>query len=592
VDKTTPSSTEETLQHIPPELRPTGKFAGGLMADLARSSKSYVSDFTDGLNSKSLASIFFLFFACLAPAIAFGGLLEVLTAGAVGVTEMIVATAICGIIYSLLSGQPLTILGSTGPVIIFMGLLYPLCINYNIPYLPTLACVGLWTTAFLVILALIDACSWIRFFTRFTDETFAGLISLIFIYEAVNKLLGGFQSTDESGLPVYDVAFFALVLGLGTYYIATTLSGLRTGAFFGRRIREFLADFGTTFAIGLMILLSLVFSDINIDTLDVPDKIEPSSFVVSQDTLTEYKVSERLSTMLMNNPSLLQADDSIIDSLSILPQDKEELVTLRENSKDDIFQKSGKRGWFVNPLDAPSWVIWVSILPAILLSILLYLDQNITVRLVNHSQYKLKKGSGYHQDLLVVAFLVGLCSILGLPWMVAATVRSLNHVRSLIKVDSKDGKEVITGTVETRLTGLLVHAAVGASLLLLAVLKLIPMAVLFGLFLYMGVASMKGNDLFERLKLWFMDPERYPSTYYLRHVPAKEVHKFTVVQSLLFAVLWIVKTSAIAILFPLFIAILVPIRMMLNKYFKAEHLALLDAEEEPDEELETETGVG
>ncbi len=176
--------------------------------------------------------------------------------------------------------------------------------------------------------------------------------------------------------------------------------------------------------------------------------------------------------------------------------------------------------------------------------------------------------------------------------MVAATVRSLNHVRSLIKVDSKDGKEVITGTVETRLTGLLVHAAVGASLLLLAVLKMIPMAVLFGLFLYMGVASMKGNDLFERLKLWFMDPERYPSTYYLRHVPAKEVHKFTVVQSLSLAVLWIVKTSAIAILFPLFIAILVPIRMMLNKYFKAEHLALLDAEKEPDEELETETGVG
>ncbi len=135
-----------------------------------------------------------------------------------------------------------------------------------------------------------------------------------------------------------------------------------------------------------MILLSLVFSDINIDTLDVPDKIEPSSYIVSQDTLTEYKVSERLSTMLMNNPSLLQADDSIIDSLSILPQDKEELVTLREKSKDDIFQKSGKRGWFVNPLDAPSWVIWVSILPAILLSILLYLDQNITGRLVNHSQ--------------------------------------------------------------------------------------------------------------------------------------------------------------------------------------------------------------
>ena len=298
--------------HIPPELRPTGRFAGGLIADLKRSSSSYISDFTDGLNSKSLASIFFLFFACLAPAIAFGGLLEVLTGGAVGVTEMIVATAVCGVSYSLLSGQPLTILGSTGPVIIFMGLLYPLCINYNVPYLPTLACVGLWTMVFLIVLAFIDACSWIRFFTRFTDETFAGLISLIFIYEAVNKLLGGFQSTHpETGLPVYDIAFFALVLGLGTYYIATLLSGMRSGAFFGRRVREFLADFGTTFAIGLMILLSLMFSDIKVDTLDVPDKIEPSSYVVSQETLDEYKVSEELSALLLNNPSLLLAEDSM-----------------------------------------------------------------------------------------------------------------------------------------------------------------------------------------------------------------------------------------------------------------------------------------
>ena len=183
--------------HIPPELEPTGKFAGGLIADIKRTSETYFQDFKDGMNSKSLASIFFLFFACLAPAIAFGGLLEVQTDGAVGVTEMIVATAICGVSYALFSGQPLTILGSTGPVIVFMGLLYPLCIQYNIPYLPTLACVGLWTMLFLIILAVIDACSWIRFFTRFTDDTFAALISLIFIYEAVKKLLGGFEAANE-----------------------------------------------------------------------------------------------------------------------------------------------------------------------------------------------------------------------------------------------------------------------------------------------------------------------------------------------------------------------------------------------------------
>jgi mannitol/fructose-specific phosphotransferase system IIA component (Ntr-type)/uncharacterized membrane protein len=569
--------------HIPAELRPTGRFAGGLINDLKRTSSTYIQDFKDGFNSKSLASIFFLYFACLAPAIAFGGLLEVQTDGAVGVTEMIVATALCGIVYALFSGQPLTILGSTGPVIVFMGLLYPLCIQQSIPYLPTLACIGLWTMVFLIILALIDACSWIRFFTRFTDDTFAALISLIFIYEAVKKMLAGFH-VDASGLIPYDKAFLSLLLALGTYYIGTMLSSMRSGVYLRRKTREFLADFGTTIAILLMLFVSLQFKDIDINRLDVPETLEPSSYAISDDVRQEFNISQELGEVIELNPSLLNSSEATVAMSAMSASAKSELNQLKGTSKEAILEKSKKRGWIVNPFDAPMWVFWMSIIPAILLSILLYLDQNITVRLVNHAQYKLQKGAGYHLDLLVVAILVGVCSLLGLPWMVAATVRSLNHVRSLVKVDEKEGVEIITGTVETRTTGLLVHVLVGVSLLLLTFLKLVPMSVLFGLFLYMGITSMKGNQLFERLKLWFMDPLKYPATYYLRAVPAKEVHKYTFIQTLSLAVLWLVKTSAIAILFPLFIAFLVPIRMLLNRVFNHSHLALLDAEEEPDEE--------
>ena len=45
----------------------------------------------------------------------------------------------------------------------------------------------------------------------------------------------------------------------------------------------------------------------------------------------------------------------------------------------------------------------------------------------------LQKGCGYHLDLLIVAVLIVLCSLLGLPWFVAATVLSINHVLSLKK---------------------------------------------------------------------------------------------------------------------------------------------------------------
>jgi mannitol/fructose-specific phosphotransferase system IIA component (Ntr-type) len=511
-------------RHVPDELRPTGRLAGGIINDIRRRAPHYASDFTDGLNAKSIASVFFLFFACLAPAVAFGGLLSVLTEGTIGAMEMIVATTLCGTVYALTSGQPLTILGSTGPVIIFMGILYTACGALGIPYLPTLSWVGLWTMAILLVLAFTDASSLIRYFTRFTDDTFAALISVIFIYEAVKDMLHGFDVTshglEESAHVPYDTALLSLLLSLGTFYLSMVLVRARTGPYLRRQIREFFADFGPTIAIVLMTGLALWLHPVQLETLAVPDTFAPTA----------------------------------------------------------------DRAWLVDPFEAPQWVWGASIIPAILVSMLLYLDQNITVRLVNNNEFKLKKGAGYHLDLAIVGVLVGLCSLFGLPWMVAATVRSLNHVRSLNVLERQEGKEVVVGTVETRVTGLFVHLAVGASLLALPLLQRVPMSVLFGLFLYMGVASMRGNQLFERLELFIMDPARYPPAHYLRAVPTGVVRRFTLIQAACLAVLWFVKTSAVGILFPLFIALLVPIRMLLDRFFEPEHLALLDAEEEPEQE--------
>jgi len=44
-----------------------------------------------------------------------------------------------------------------------------------------------------------------------------------------------------------------------------------------------------------------------------------------------------------------------------------------------------------------------------------------------------QKPHGYHLDVFVLALLIMVCSILGLPWFVAATVRSVTHVRILLK---------------------------------------------------------------------------------------------------------------------------------------------------------------
>ena len=101
---------------------------------------------------------------------------------------------------------------------------------------------------------------------------------------------------------------------------------------------------------------------------------------------------------------------------------------------------------------------------------------------------------------------------------------------------------------------------------------------------HVGVVSMAGNQFFERHSLWLMDADLYPRTHYIRRVPMWEIHKFTAVQLLCLVVLWIIKVSVLGILFPVFIAMLMPIRFLLNYLFKAEHLKALDAEEEPEEE--------
>ncbi len=56
-------------------LQTESKLFAGIKGDIQRRLPHYVSDFTDGLRGKCLAAIVFMFFACIAPAVTFGGLM-------------------------------------------------------------------------------------------------------------------------------------------------------------------------------------------------------------------------------------------------------------------------------------------------------------------------------------------------------------------------------------------------------------------------------------------------------------------------------------------------------------------------------------
>ena len=79
---------------------------------------------------------------------------------------------------------------------------------------------------------------------------------------------------------------------------------------------------------------------------------------------------------------------------------------------------------------------------------------------------------------------------------------------------------------------------IGGSLLFLGLLREIPMSVVFGLFLFMGIASLRGNQFVDRLKLWATDPTLYPPTHYVRRVPRTVLHSYTLIQVACLIVLW------------------------------------------------------
>lgn len=117
---------------------------------------------------------------------------------------------------------------------------------------------------------------------------------------------------------------------------------------------------------------------------------------------------------------------------------------------------------------------------------------------------------------------------------VAATVLSINHVNSL-KQESECAapgeKPQFLGVREQRVTHILIFLTIGGSVLLTPLLCHIPMPVLFGVFLYMGVASLKGLQFFDRILIMFMPVKYQPDYMFLRQVSESVFLSFVIFKS-------------------------------------------------------------
>uniref|UniRef100_A0A8D1AQ60 Anion exchange protein n=2 Tax=Sus scrofa TaxID=9823 RepID=A0A8D1AQ60_PIG len=498
---------KEAAHHAGPELQRTGRLFGGLILDIKRKAPFFLSDFKDALSLQCLASVLFLYCACMSPVITFGGLLGEATEGRISAIESLFGASLTGIAYSLFAGQPLTILGSTGPVLVFEKILFKFCRDYHLSYLSLRTSIGLWTSFLCIVLVATDASSLVCYITRFTEEAFAALICIIFIYEALEKLfhLGeiyafnmhnnldeltsyscvcvepphpgnetlkvweernvtardipwgnltvseckSFHGTfvgsacSHHGPYIPDVLFWCVILFFTTFFLSSFLKQFKTKRYFPTKVRSTISDFAVFLTIVIMVVIDYLVG-VPSPKLHVPEKFEPTD---------------------------------------------------------------ANRGWIISPLgENPWWTLLIAAIPALLCTILIFMDQQITAVIINRKEHKLKKGAGYHLDLLMF----------------------------------------------------------------------IPMPVLYGVFLYMGVSSLKGIQFFDRIKLFGMPAKHQPDLIYLRYVPLWKVHIFTVIQLTCLVLLWVIKASAAAVVFPMMVLALVFVRKLMDLCFTKRELSWLD----------------
>ncbi|PKU30435.1 band 3 anion transport protein isoform x2 [Limosa lapponica baueri] len=373
-------------------LRRTGRPFGGLVRDIRRRYPKYLSDIKDALSPQCLAAVIFIYFAALSPAVTFGGLLSEKTKGMMGVSELLISTCVQCVLFSLFSAQPLLVVGFSGPLLVFEEAFYSFCSANGMDYIVGRVWIGFWLILVVLVVVACEGSVLVRYLSRYTQEIFSFLISLIFIYETFSKLVTIFKDhplkrhydvkdTFEPKVPEPNTALLSLVLMAGTFFLAFFLRKFKNSSFLPGVARRLIGDFGVPISIFIMALTSA-------------------------------------------------------------PGEKSQILEVKEQ----------------------------------------------------------------------------------------------------------------------RISGLLVAVLIGVSILMEPILKYIPLAVLFGIFLYMGVTSLFGIQLFDRILLLLMPPKYHPDEPYVTRVKTWRMHLFTFIQIIVLALLWVVKSTPASLALPFVLILTVPLR--------------------------------
>lgn len=594
----------------------------GIKNDLRGRLMCYKQDWTGGIRAglRIWAPTTYIFFASAIPVISFGEQLERNTDGVITAVQTLVSTSICGIIHSIIGGQPLLILGVAEPTVIMYTFMFNFAkerpdLGRNL-FLAWTGWVCVWTAILLFLLAILGACSIINRFTRIAGELFGLLIAMLFMQQAIKGLVDEFRTPEREDsksiafIPSWRFSngMFALVLSFGLLLTALKSRKARSWRYGSGCLRSLIADYGVP-------LMVLVWTGVSY----IPSGSVP------------HGIPRRL---LSPNP----------------------------------WSPGAYENWTVikDMVHVPIVYIIGAFIPATMIAVLYYFDHSVASQLAQQKEFNLRKPSSYHYDLLLLGFLTLMCGLIGIPPSNGVIPQSPMHTKSLATLKhqllrnrlmstarksfrknaslgqlygnmqeaynqmqtpliyqdpsarAQGLKELKESTIqaatsmgnmdasidetifdvekeiddllpvevkEQRLSNLLQATMVGGCVAAMPLLKKIPTSVLWGYFAFMAIESLPGNQFWERILLLFTAPSRrykvledYHATF-VETVPFKTIATFTIFQTLYLLVCFGLTWVPIAgVMFPMMIMLLVPVRQyFLPKFFKGAHLQDLDA---------------
>lgn len=512
---------------------PTFTCMKGMMDDLKARAPYYLDDWKKPTNLMTVANaVVYAFMVQLIPALIFAEMLDRETEGKLAVAETLMSTGIIGIIYAIFSGQPLVIMGVTGPVAILLGTSYRISSElFDVDYFAFFWWTCFWAGILHMVSAMAGVVNFVWHITPFTLQIFELFIASAFIYSSIRDLLSPIKLIDASTSAEEQAeALAGLVIGLATAVICWVLHFADTWSYWTRQMRTLLASYN--------MVVSLV----------------------------------------------------IVTSLSYLPGldqgGKLSRVNIRVTPWN--WQPTYDRAWWVNPTEGIDINgIFGAMFPGLMFYLLFFIDHNVSSILSQLPKFNLKKPPAYHWDFFVLGVTFLPCAFLGLPPGNGLIPQAPLHTRSLCTKEYReiDGvkREVYTHCEEQRYSGLLQAVLMFVVLALLTVISWIPVGALFGVLLYLGCVAMNGNAVWERIGLNAIMPKKRPPVPVVTSVKSwRTVQLYTFVQVGCTAVIFgVSQYASVGYIFPALIAALVPFRTYLvSRMFDEDDLVYLDPMDE------------